>query len=128
MANELRTLDAKNRALRTFVQGLGIDVAVGLALVLGTYFMTAQSWGDVQWAILGFSLFKSVVQAVSAYVMRQWMDRKTDVLLPPASAGPPVDPDVNPHTEGGYAVLRLVIQIALLVLVVFFIVWLVTAL
>jgi hypothetical protein len=69
--------DAQNRSLRTFLQGLGIDIAVGVALVLVTLVGGWNSWGDVQWAILTFSLAKSVVQAVAAYIMRMWLDKSS---------------------------------------------------
>lgn len=81
--------DAKNRALRSFLQGLGIDVAVAVALVLLTVFKDADSWGAVQWTILSFTLFKTVVQSCASYVMRMWVDRKANVLIPP-------DPQVEP--------------------------------
>lgn len=68
------TDDSRNRAVRSFVQGLAIDVAVGLALVLATFFVDKNSWGEIEWAILSFSLAKSAVQAVAAFVMRQWLD------------------------------------------------------
>lgn len=67
--------DAKNRSVRTFFQGLGIDVAVGVALVLSVAFVGKNSWGDVEWIVLSFSVFKSVVQAVAAYIMRKWLDK-----------------------------------------------------
>lgn len=66
--------DSRNRAIRSFVQGLGIDVAVGLALVLATFFVDKNSWGEIEWTILSFSLAKSGIQAVAAYVMRQYLD------------------------------------------------------
>lgn len=84
--------DASNRSVRTFLQGLGIDVAVGIALVLATTVTGWTSWGDVQWAILSFSIFKSVLQAVAAYVMRRWLDKsKIPTPLPPAPVPEPND-------------------------------------
>jgi hypothetical protein len=43
-------VDARNRALRTALQGLGIDVAVTLALALYTQMGTLDAWGQVQWS------------------------------------------------------------------------------
>ena len=76
--------DAKNRSLRTFVQGLAIDILVGAAVVLATLVGGWSSWGEVQWASLSFSLAKSVAQAVAAYIMRFWLDAsKLPTPLPP---------------------------------------------
>lgn len=84
--------DASNRSLRTFLQGLGIDIAVGIALVLAATVAGWSSWGDVQWAILSFSLAKSVVQAVAAYVMRMWLDKSgIPTPLPPDPVPEPAD-------------------------------------
>lgn len=84
MQSDTLKADASNRSVRTFVQGLGIDVAVGLALVLATFFIDKNSWGEIEWAILTFSLAKSAVQAVAAYVMRLWLDRSSiPTPLPP---------------------------------------------
>ena len=84
--------DAKNRALRSFLQGLGIDVAVALATVLVTAFADAGNWGAVQWAILSFTLFKTCVQSLASYVMRYWLDRKANVLIPPDPQAEPAEP------------------------------------
>ena len=89
---DLVRVDAANRTVRTFFQGLGIDVAVGLALVLGTFFLDKNSWGEVEWTILTFSLAKSGVQAVAAYVMRRWLDpSRFPTPLPPDPVGEPND-------------------------------------
>ena len=84
--------DASNRGFRTFVQGLGIDVAVGVALVISTFFIGANDWGDVEWIVLSFSVFKSVVQACAAYVMRRWLDpSRVPTPLPPDPVPEPAD-------------------------------------
>lgn len=92
MATTLLKRDASNRGVRTFLQGVGIDVAVGLALVLGTFFLDKNSWGEVEWTILSFSLSKSAVQAVAAYVMRRWLDpSRFPTPLPPSPVPEPND-------------------------------------
>lgn len=84
--------DAENRSIRTFLQGLAIDVAVGVALVILTTVGEWNSWGDAQWVILSFSVFKSVAQAVAAYVMRMWVDKsRIPTPLPPDPQAAPAD-------------------------------------
>lgn len=70
-----RTEVAKKRGVQTLVQSLAIDVAVGVALALATLIGPWESWGDVQWAILGFAVAKSAVQAVTAWVIRRYVDQ-----------------------------------------------------
>lgn len=90
----LRKADAKNRSWRTFLTGLGIDVLVGVVLVLVTTFASANAWGSIEWAILGFSLAKSFVMAAGAYVLRQFLDPSwVPTPLPPADPG---EPDAAP--------------------------------
>lgn len=92
-SNPVRTADAKNRSVRTFLTGLAIDVGVGVALVLTTFFVEANAWGDLEWALLAFSLFKSAAQAVGAYILRQFLDpSKLPTPLPPATPGGPAAP------------------------------------
>jgi hypothetical protein len=83
--------DARNRALRTFLQGLAIDVAVSVCVVLITVFATASSWGELQWVAIGFTLGKTVLMTIAAYVMRRFVDRPGSVALPPDLAGAPSD-------------------------------------
>lgn len=74
--------DARNRALRTLLQGLVFDVAAAATLVLFTAFSSAQAWTDLQWTIIGFTLLKSVVVSGMSYLMRRVF---TD-QFPPADA------------------------------------------
>lgn len=84
--------DSENRGIRTFIQGVTIDIAVGVALVLTTFFASTNSWGEVEWIVLSFSVFKSVVQAIAAYIMRRWLDRsKISTPLPPVRSGEPAE-------------------------------------
>jgi hypothetical protein len=87
------TTDAKNRALRTFLQGLAVDVAISIAVVIITVFATADDWGDLQWTIIGFSLFKTVLTTIASFVMRRFVDRPGSVALPPDPPGPPSEPN-----------------------------------
>ena len=88
---QLRNADAKNRTVRTFIQGLLIDIAVGLAaLVLAQL-------GDVndKAALIAFgvSAAKTVVQSAAAYVMRMFVDTKLRRVLPPQPPGEPAAPN-----------------------------------
>jgi hypothetical protein len=85
--------DAKNRAWRTTLQGLAIDVAVAVALVLVTLLAPVGGWGEIQWAVLGFTLFKTVLMAVAAFIMRRFVDKPGSIALPPTDPGLPSDTD-----------------------------------
>ncbi len=68
--------DARNRAWRTLLQGLGIDVAVAVVAVL-TPLLTNVEWTQAFWTGVGALAAKSIVQAVVAFVARK-------VVPPPA--------------------------------------------
>lgn len=59
--------DARNRAARTFVQGLATDVAIAGALVI----TEALSSDDVDWRLLGLTLAKTVLMTGASYVYRR---------------------------------------------------------
>jgi hypothetical protein len=86
-------IDAKNRTWRTILQGLAVDVAVAVSLVLVTLFADVGSWGEIQWTIIGFTLLKTVLMAVAAFVMRRFVDRPGSIARPPTDPGPPSDSD-----------------------------------
>jgi hypothetical protein len=107
------TADAKNRGVRTLLTGLAIDVAVGVALVLAAYFASANSWGDLEWAILAFSLAKSVVQAVCSFILRKFLDpSKFPTPLPPADPGEPADHEA----DAGIGVIELILIILIILI------------
>lgn len=88
----LRTNDARNRALRTFIQGLGTDVAAALILLLLPVFTSANGWGDFEWQVLGFLVAKTVAVTALSYVMRQYLDAsRLPTPLPPSDPGEPDD-------------------------------------
>ena len=63
-------VDARNRAFRTFIQGLGIDIAVGIATVLLVWLPEADITDWQAWTILAVAVAKTLIQTVAAYVMR----------------------------------------------------------
>jgi hypothetical protein len=66
------TVDARNRAWRTFVQGLGVDVALSGAGAL-TIAMTAPefAWSKAYWVGVGLAVAKTVLTTATAYVSRK---------------------------------------------------------
>jgi heme/copper-type cytochrome/quinol oxidase subunit 4 len=67
--------DAKNRAWRTFLQGLAIDVAVSLVLFL--YAATSViEWTKTYWILLGLAFAKTLIQSAVASVMRRLVPPK----------------------------------------------------
>ena len=66
---------ARKRGVQTFLQGLAIDVAVALAIVIGAEVGKIQSWNDFLAPALTLTLAKSVIQAIVAYVVRRFHDQ-----------------------------------------------------
>ena len=62
--------DARNRAWRTFIQALGIDVASAVAAVL-VVALTDIQWTKEFWIGIGLLAAKTAVQTVVAYVGRK---------------------------------------------------------
>jgi hypothetical protein len=65
--------DARNRAFRTFLQGLALDVLLAVALIV----YGATSSDHVEWRLLLLTVAKTAVQTAASYVMRK--------LSPPAT-------------------------------------------
>ena len=87
------TEDANNRALRSFVQGLGIDVMVAVAIL--AYAVTSNP-DPIVWAALGASLARTVVQSAAAFIMRRYLDKSgIPTPLPPAPVPAPNE-DIQP--------------------------------
>lgn len=86
--------DARNRALRTFLQGLAADLVAALILLLLPIVTAATGWGDFEWQVLGFLVAKTGVVTLFSYVMRTWLDRSAlPTPLPPSDPG---EPDAAP--------------------------------
>ena len=76
-AKAVTTADAKNRAWRTAVQGLLLDVSTAVVMVLATA-VTDLRWTRDYWVTLGLLLAKTAVQTAVSYTARK--------LVPPATA------------------------------------------
>lgn len=88
--------DAKNRALRTFLVNLVIDIGVALLLILVTTFQDANDWSEIEWGILGFSLAKTALASAGSFILRRYVDRSSiPTPLPPAPV--PAPADFNPE-------------------------------
>lgn len=112
MTTPLLKKDGRNRALRSFLSGLGVTVLTAFVLVLYPVVTSAKSWGDFDWPLLTFSLFQAVLTAIFAYLMRTVLDgSKLPTPLPPAPQPEPAD---GPG-EGGFADLELALLVAILV-------------
>lgn len=82
--------DARNRALRSIVQGLAVDVLVAVATALLLWLPDADLSSGEAWIVLGVALAKTVMQAVASYVMRLKLDGSpVPTPLPPADPGEP---------------------------------------
>lgn len=67
--NGATAADARNRALRTFLWGLAIDVTFALSSVLGVA-MGEIHWTKAYWLALGGLLLKTALTAAVSYAMR----------------------------------------------------------
>ena len=91
MTNTL-TIDARNRALRTFMVNIAADIGVATTLVLVNAFSSANGWGDFDWNIILFTLAKTGVVTTGSFVLRRFLDGSSlPTPLPPANPGPPAE-------------------------------------
>ena len=67
---ELVVADAKNRSWRTFLQGLTIDLAAALIVILGTITQINTPMDKTAWIAVGALAVKTLVQAALSYFMR----------------------------------------------------------
>lgn len=77
--------DAKNRAARTFVQGLLVALVIDVSRV--AYEILSSSDGPVQWSVLGYALLRTALLALVAFGMRLQLPPPDD-LTPPGVPGP----------------------------------------
>lgn len=72
--NPTTRTDATDRAWRTLVQGLAIDVAIAIAAALLVWLPDADISTREAWTVLGITLAKTVLTAVASFVMRLKVD------------------------------------------------------
>lgn len=70
MNNTVTKAAAAERGTRTLLQGVAIDLAVAVAVVLLAWLPDADVSSREGWIILGTALVKSVLTALASYVMR----------------------------------------------------------
>ena len=68
-ANPVVQADARNRAFRTLVWGLGLDVATAVVLVL-VQAVGGLEWTPQYWQLLGRAVAKSAVTSAVSYFAR----------------------------------------------------------
>jgi hypothetical protein len=73
--------DASIRAFRTFVQGLGIDVAIAVVIVLLPVVSNVE-WTRLYWLTVAGLVGKTVVMAVVSYAARRLVPPPADEPLP----------------------------------------------
>jgi hypothetical protein len=73
--------DAKSRAARTFLTGLGWDVIIALATALLLWLPDADLTSKEAWLVLGTAVAKTVLTAAGSYVLRY-------KVTPPAPVNP----------------------------------------
>jgi hypothetical protein len=82
--------DARNRSWRTFLNGITVDVAIALLLVLTQSVGSAQGWDDFEWGVLAFTFAKTAVMTAGSYVLRRYLDAsRFPTPLPPAPVAAP---------------------------------------
>lgn len=107
------TNDARNRALRTFLQGIGYAILAAVVMVLLPVFTDAHGWNDFDWSLIGFSLAQAVGTAVLSFFMRKVLDPSSfPTPLPPADPGEPDD------DAAGYGALELIIGVVVLLILI----------
>lgn len=72
--------DAAERAWRTWMQGLGVDVATGVGVALVAGVAGGIEWTQAYWVALALAVAKSSVTAAVSYFARKF--------APPAGAAP----------------------------------------
>lgn len=96
-SKNLLVADAKNRALRTFLAAIGVDVGMAVSLFIYDTLNDASGWGSFDWYVLSFLFVKTVLVSAASYILRRRLDGSAlPTPLPPAPQVEPAD-DVRPQ-------------------------------
>lgn len=64
--------DARNRAWRTFLQGLLVDIILAVTLALSLAASAPDfAWSRAYWLGVGLALAKTLLTTITAYIMRK---------------------------------------------------------
>lgn len=84
--------DAKNRAARTLLQGLAIDVLIAVGTALAMWLPDATLTAGESWLVLGVSVGKTALTVLASWLMRLKIAVcALPAPLPPADPGEPDD-------------------------------------
>jgi len=84
--------DAKNRALRTFLAAIGVDVGMAVALFVYDTLNDASGWGSFDWYVLSFLFVKTLLVSAASYILRRRIDGSAvPTPLPPAPQPAPAE-------------------------------------
>ena len=91
MTSAALAVDARNRAARTLLVGVAIDVATAVTVLAVTLSSPGVDWPGL--AVVAGSVARTVVQAAGSYLLRTVLDgSRLPTPLPPAPVPPPTDP------------------------------------
>lgn len=99
MATDLLKRDARNRAFRTIIQGLAVSVVIGVVVWIGPFLSITKMEDLPPWPVIIFSLVQTVLTAVASFIMRRFVDKPGDIVLPPSRPGQPNEP-IGPQDLG----------------------------
>lgn len=80
---ELAVASAKNRSLRTFLQGLGFDILFALVSVIALSLNDFNFLDGAAWATLGILVLKTIIQTAVSYVARLKITPRYESVEPP---------------------------------------------
>lgn len=88
--------DAKNRALRTLVQGFSADLVAALAVWVIPLMTDIEAWEDFEWQVIALLVFKTLVLTLFSFLMRRFVDDSgVPTPLPPTPQPQPADADAG---------------------------------